>query len=97
MKADIVLVDLKNPYMMPARDPLRSLLYHAADRAIRDVFVDGIKVVADHKVLTLDQAAAVDQLFDAQARMERETPTRDFLKRAALEIAPLSLPVVGGK
>ena len=29
MKADIVLVDLTNPYIMPARDPLRSLVYHA--------------------------------------------------------------------
>ena len=34
-KADFVLVDLKNPFMMPARDPLRSLIYTAADRAIR--------------------------------------------------------------
>jgi 5-methylthioadenosine/S-adenosylhomocysteine deaminase len=95
MKADIVLVDLTNPYIMPARDPLRSLVYHAADRAVRDVFVDGIKVVANRRVLTLDQAAALEQLMDAQARMEREAPARDFMKRSALQIAPLSLPVWG--
>ncbi|MBM84659.1 MAG: N-ethylammeline chlorohydrolase, partial [Rhodospirillaceae bacterium] len=32
-KADIVAVDLRKPEMMPARDPLRSLIFHAADRA----------------------------------------------------------------
>jgi 5-methylthioadenosine/S-adenosylhomocysteine deaminase len=40
-KADLVLVDLTVPQMVPARDPLRSFIYHAADRAVRDVFVDG--------------------------------------------------------
>ena len=44
-KADLVLVDLKNPFMMPARDPLRSLIYTAADRAIRDVYIAGEQVV----------------------------------------------------
>ena len=34
-KADIVLVDLDCSDMQPARDPLRSLVYHAAERAVR--------------------------------------------------------------
>ena len=33
--------------MRPARDPLRSLVYSAADRAIRDVFVDGELATCD--------------------------------------------------
>ncbi|PPR68636.1 MAG: 5'-deoxyadenosine deaminase, partial [Alphaproteobacteria bacterium MarineAlpha1_Bin1] len=44
-KADIVLVDLKHPAMRPKREPLRSLLYVAAERAVRDVYVDGRLVV----------------------------------------------------
>ena len=32
-KADMVLVDLDHAYMQPVRDPLRSLLYSAGDRA----------------------------------------------------------------
>ena len=44
-KADIVLVDLKHPAMRPKREPLRSLLYLAAERAVRDVYVDGRLVV----------------------------------------------------
>ena len=55
-KADVVLVDLHHPDMMPARDPLRSLVFHAADRAVKDVYVAGRKVVADGQVTTLDHA-----------------------------------------
>ncbi|SRR5579883_270577 len=95
MKADMVVVDLKNPFMMPARDPLRSLVYTAADRAVRDVFVDGVKVVENGRVLTLDHAGALAELTEAQRRMERKVPERDYKQRSAAEIAPLSLPVMG--
>ena len=75
------------------RDPLRSFVYHAADRAVREVFVDGEQVVADGKVTTMDQAAACARLRAAQQRMEAMAPGRDYLKRTADQIAPLSLPV----
>jgi len=91
-KADLVLVDLKNPWMMPARDPLRSLIFHAADRAVRDVYVGGERVVADGRVLTLDQAGALERLTAAQRRMEASVPARDTRGRRSKEITPLSLP-----
>jgi cytosine/adenosine deaminase-related metal-dependent hydrolase len=93
-KADIVLVDLACPQMQPDRDPLKSLIYHAADRAVRDVFVDGRQVVAEGRVLTLDQRAAGGRLRAAQERMEALAPSRDYRRRSAAEITPLSLPVV---
>jgi cytosine/adenosine deaminase-related metal-dependent hydrolase len=92
-KADLVLVDLKHPHMMPARDPLRSFVYHAADRAVRDVFVDGKQVVAAGKVLTMDQADAAERLTEAQQRMMSMVPQHDYLRRTADQITPLSLPV----
>jgi len=93
MKADLVLVDLNCPQMQPARDPLRSLVYHAADRAVRDVFVDGRQVVADGQVTTMDEAGACARLRAAQQRMEALAPSRDYRRRSAAEIAPLSLPL----
>jgi 5-methylthioadenosine/S-adenosylhomocysteine deaminase len=92
-KADLVLVDLALPQMMPARDPLRSFVYHAADRAVRDVFVDGRQVVAEGKVLTLDQADAGHRLYRAQQRMLEAAARRDYRGRRAEEIVPLSLPL----
>jgi 5-methylthioadenosine/S-adenosylhomocysteine deaminase len=95
-KADLVLVDLKNPWMMPARDPLRSLVYTAADRAIHKVFIDGRLVVQQGKVLTLDHAAALEALTEAQARMVAAVPQYDWARREADQLTPLSLPTVKG-
>ena len=92
-RADIVLVDLDCPQMQPARDPLRSFVYHAADRAVRDVFIDGRQVVADGRVAMLDQEGAGSRLRAAQERMEALAPSRDYRRRSAAEITPLSLPV----
>jgi cytosine/adenosine deaminase-related metal-dependent hydrolase len=92
-KADLVLVDVTHPDMMPARDPLRSLIFHAADRAVKDVYVAGRRIVADGKVTTLDHNGAAERLAEAQARMMAATPGRDYRGRTADEIAPLTLPI----
>lgn len=92
-KADLVLVDLSDPLMRPIRDPLRSLIFSAADRAIRDVFIDGQVVVRNRQVLTLDREAALEQLQEAQARMEAIVPDTDYAGRSSLEISPLTLPM----
>jgi len=93
MKADLVLIDLTVPQMRPVRDPLRSFVYHAADRAVRDVFVDGRQVVADRRVVTLDQEAAAERLAEAQRRMMERVRERDYRGRSAEEISPLSLQI----
>jgi 5-methylthioadenosine/S-adenosylhomocysteine deaminase len=92
-KADLVVVDLTVAQMQPVRDPLRSFVYHAADRAVRDVFVDGRQVVVNGKVQTLDQDDAAHRLADAQRRMMEAAPRRDYRGRNATEITPLSLPI----
>jgi cytosine/adenosine deaminase-related metal-dependent hydrolase len=94
-KADLVLVDLADPSMVPARDPLRSLIYTAAERAVRDVYVDGIKVVGDRKVLTLDRREAAGRLAEGQRRMLEAVPRHDYAGRSADAIVPLCLPLAG--
>jgi 5-methylthioadenosine/S-adenosylhomocysteine deaminase len=92
-KADLVLVDLSHPAMRPARDPLRSLIYSAADRAVRTVYVDGREVVRDGMVLTIDLEDAARGLETAQASGLASAATRDRLGRDAETLSPLSLPV----
>ena len=94
-KADIVLVDIKHPSMRPMREPLRSLLYVAADRAVRDVFVDGERVVADGRAVRIDYAAASEALEEAQKRSMVKVPKLDWAGRTADELAPMVLPVAG--
>ncbi|HEX5328332.1 MAG TPA: amidohydrolase family protein [Acetobacteraceae bacterium] len=93
MKADLVLVDLANTWMRPARDPLRSLVFTAADRAVQTVYVHGAKVVEQGRVLTMDHAGALAAVAEGQQRMLRDAPSHDWAGRQAEEIAPLSLPV----
>ena len=87
-RADIVLVDITHPMMRPARDPLRSLIYAAGDRAVRAVYVDGQKVVEDGEVLTMDYRAAAAHLHEAQKRIEARVPELDWAHRPAEQIAP---------
>ena len=93
-KADLVLVDLANPWMRPARDPLRSLVFTAADRAVTTVFVHGTKVMEAGRVLTMDHAGALAAVAEGQQRMLRDAPRRDWAGRTADQISPLSLPVL---
>ena len=91
-KADLVLVDLANPWMRPARDPLRSLVFTAADRAVQTVFVHGTKVMEQGRVLTMDHAAALEAVAEGQQRMLRDAPVARLGGRTAEQISPLSLP-----
>ena len=96
-KADIALVDLGNTWMRPARDPLRSLVFTAADRAVRTVFVHGSKVMDEGRVLTMDHQTALMVVAEGQQRMLRDAPSRDWAGRSAEEISPLSLPLLDGR
>ena len=59
MCADVVVVDAGHLSMRPLRDPLRSLVHSAADRAVRDVYVAGRKVVDDRHVVNLNPREAI--------------------------------------
>jgi cytosine/adenosine deaminase-related metal-dependent hydrolase len=91
--ADVVLVDLAHPQMVPPRDPLRSLVFHAADRAVRHVFVAGRQVLKDGRPTMLDVSEAAGILADSQAKMLRDAALHDYARRSGEAISPLSLPL----
>ena len=78
--------------MMPVREPLRSLIHVAGERAVRDVYVDGKQVVRGGKVLTIDHRAACEALEEAQRRALAMAPDRDWAGRDADTLAPMALP-----
>ena len=92
-KADLVVVDTRHPAMQPCRDPLRSFIYAAGDRAVTDVFVDGRAVIADREHLTIDIANAVSDVERGHAQAMREVSSKDWARRDHLEISPLSLQI----
>jgi 5-methylthioadenosine/S-adenosylhomocysteine deaminase len=83
-----VIVDAEHPAMRPLYDPIRSLVYSAAERAVRHVFVDGRQVVKDGKTLAFDYADAMARLEDAQRRAIERVPSLDWAKRSAFEVMP---------
>lgn len=92
-KADLVMVDLKHPMMQPRRDPVRSMVYAAAERAVDRVYVDGKLVVRDGTVLTMDYPAAALRLHEGQKRTEAAAPGNDWIKRPVTDYSPLTFPV----
>ena len=94
-KADLVLVDVSHPAMRPLREPLRSLIFVAGDRAVSDVFVDGVQVVRNGTVLTIDLEAASDALEEAQKRSMANVPKLDWAGRTTDELAPMVFETVG--
>jgi cytosine/adenosine deaminase-related metal-dependent hydrolase len=87
-KADFLLIDLDHPAMRPVYDPVRTLIYSADDRAIRDVWIDGRCVVADGVVTTIDTESATAALEEAQAKMLEKVPERDWAGRPIERLAP---------
>ncbi|MBM3522661.1 MAG: amidohydrolase family protein [Alphaproteobacteria bacterium] len=92
-RADLVLIDVEHPAMQPLYDPLRSLVHAAAERPVRDVFVDGRQVVADGQVLTIDRAAAARAIATHQSRIAAAVPHHDPQGRTIETLAPRSLPI----
>ena len=80
--------------MQPLHDPLRALVYSAADRAVCDVFVDGRQVVRDGAVLTIDAPAAATRLEAAQRESLAPAAARGRLGRNAETLSPLVMPLV---
>ena len=89
-KADLVSIDLTDPSMRPLRDPLKSLIYSAADRPVRDVWIDGRQVVTAGKVPQIDVGAAAETVEAAQRAAEQAIPSVDWARREARTLAPLT-------
>ena len=94
-KADFFLADAGHPAMRPLRDPLRSLIYSAGDRAVRDVYVAGRRVVHDGEVQGIDIEAALARLQAAQDASLGTTAARDWARRDIDAMSPRVYPVRG--
>lgn len=92
-KADIVLVDLDHPSMQPLYDPLRSLVFSGLERPVRDVYVNGKRVVADGVAVAINQAELIHRVRKAQKAMFDRIPTLDWAGRTIIELLPPSMPI----
>jgi len=62
-------------------------------RAVRDVYVDGMRVVADGRAVNIDYEAAAEALEEAQKRSMAGVPRLDWAGRTTDQLAPMVLPI----
>lgn len=56
LKADVILVDLSGLHNQPVHDPLAALVYSARATDVRTTIVDGVPLMVDRELLTIDAA-----------------------------------------
>ncbi|BBK41552.1 ethylammeline chlorohydrolase [Allostella vacuolata] len=94
-KADFVVIDLDHPHMVPARDPLKSLVVTALERPIEQVWVGGETVVQSGRALKIDMKRNLDGLTEGQRRGMLGISERDWARRSPDEAFPMALGTVG--
>lgn len=83
-KADIVIVDLESTNMSPVRDPLKNLVYNAAGKDVKTVYVDGRVVVHDKKLVHGNEQKRVKEIQDAAEKVWGRMPELDRLAPSSL-------------
>ncbi len=86
-KADLVLVDLSDAFVSPVHDPVSALVYSALGHEPSLVVIDGLIVMRDRKVLTVDQQAVRRR---AQSAAESLTRRAGIASRSKLWCEPAS-------
>jgi len=72
-RADLVVIDLREPHLNPAgHDPVSHLVYAAQASDVRDVFVDGRALVLGHELVTV----SVDEIVREAVRCAGELRQR---------------------
>ena len=87
-KADLLFWDTATPGMSPLRDPLRTLVYYASERDLRDVMVDGAWVMRDRVIDWADETELSRRLQVAARRMWQVAPRVDWAGRTLDEMCP---------
>ncbi|MBN2124672.1 MAG: amidohydrolase [Deltaproteobacteria bacterium] len=61
-RADIIVVDLRNPHLIPLYNPISTLVYSANGSDVKDVIVNGRILMKDRRFQTLDPWEIMDRV-----------------------------------
>lgn len=76
-KADLILVSLRQPHLVPTLNPVSDLVYAAEGPDVRTVIIDGKIIMEDRVVKTLEEERIIQ---------EADRRATNLLKRAGLDV-----------
>ena len=62
-KADLVMIDLKDPSYIPLNSAVRQMVYTEGGRGVKTVIVDGKLIIHDGKLQTMDEEALIEEIM----------------------------------
>lgn len=77
-RADLVVVDLRSPFVMPVHRVPSALVYNATPRDVRDVIVDGRILIRDRDLVEVDEPGVLARAEAAALKLFERAgiPTR---------------------
>jgi 5-methylthioadenosine/S-adenosylhomocysteine deaminase len=69
MKADLALLDFRQPHLMPPHDVVSHLVYAAHSGDVRHVFVDGRPLLLAGRLQTIDEEEVYAQVGERVRRL----------------------------
>ena len=100
-KADMTLIDMKDPSWSPMNSAIRQLIHVEAGRGVRAVIVDGKVVVRDRQLTTIDETTIYDAVKIVMPAFRRDFATisqcvaklQPWLDRAHQQITTADLDI----
>lgn len=78
--ADFVLFDARSSAWLPLYNPVSNLVYSATGDTVKHVFVGGVQVVRDARMVFVDEQALLAEVRAAQARIAARMDMKKLLK-----------------
>jgi hypothetical protein len=72
MKADLAILDLRDPAFVPFNSAARQLVYSECGRSVETVIVDGKVVVRDHRLTTVNEDELRARVSDVMQRYRKD-------------------------
>src|ERR1700681_2729758 len=101
LKADLTLIDMRDPTFSPMNSAARQLVHIEAGRGVRHVIVDGRMVVRDRQLRTIDESTIYEAVKGVMPEFRRDFATisqrvaklQPFLDRAHRKIMAAELDI----
>lgn len=80
-KADLIVIDLNNPFAAPVHNPVSALVYAATGCEVETVLIDGRPVMERGMVLTMDEASVLGKAQAAADALAERAGTSHLRRR----------------